>query len=246
MSSSHFETRQFLLPKSGYQLSECEDAIGINPARRRFAVADGATEAFDARSWARQLAHGWVEIDTAALNPEEFRSWASRQGNSLHDSWRGLKLSWYAEEKAQEGSYAAFVGLQLDPAGAAWRWRAIALGDACLIHCRQSALLTALPLMRSEQFNATPVLVPSHGATQETALQKMLVGSGDVEASDVILLLSDAVAAWYLMLAEQDNSARNSFDRKLKSMADDQLAEFFVHERNSGRIKDDDIALLRI
>jgi hypothetical protein len=246
MSGWQFETRQFLLPKSGYQLSECEDAIGINPVRRRFAVADGATEAFDARTWARQLAQGWVEIDAAALSPEEFRSWVNLQGNSLHDSWRGLELSWYAEEKAREGSYAAFVGLQLDPEGAALRWRAIAVGDACLIHCRQRSVLTALPLVHSEQFNATPVLVPSRGARQSMALQQTLVGSGEVAPGDVILLLSDAAAAWYLMLTEQDDAARHSFDRSLKSIAEDELTEFFVNERQSGRIKDDDIALLRI
>ena len=44
------QTRQLLLPKLGHELSECEDAIAIDAERWRFAVADGATEAFDART----------------------------------------------------------------------------------------------------------------------------------------------------------------------------------------------------
>ena len=66
MSTWQIKTRQFLLPKSGYQLSECEDAIGINAETCRFAIADGATEAFDAQSWARRLAHSWVQVEAAA------------------------------------------------------------------------------------------------------------------------------------------------------------------------------------
>jgi hypothetical protein len=246
MSTWQFQTRQFLLPKSGYQLSECEDAIGINTEACRFAIADGATEAFDAQSWAQRLAHSWVQIEGAALAPAEFCAWVAEQGQSLHDSWNGLRLSWYAEEKSRTGSFAAFVGVQLDLEIGAPSWTAIAMGDACLIHCRNEAILKALPISQYQNFNATPLLVSSNPAIQEAALQHIVIASGAIESGDVLLLLSDATAAWYLMLAEQDDRTRSRFDLLLEQVQDCELARLFESERLSGRIKDDDIAVIRI
>ena len=83
-------------------------SLPSTPRRCRFAVADGATEAFDARNWAERLAQHWVEHDSA-LTVEDFRQWVAGEGRELHDSWNGLTLSWYSEEKARDGSFAAFA-----------------------------------------------------------------------------------------------------------------------------------------
>jgi len=88
------QTWQFLRPKLGHTASECEDAIAIDTESCRFAVADGATEAFDARNWAERLAQNWVQNDSA-LTLEEFCDWVVAQGRELRNSWRGLSLSWY-------------------------------------------------------------------------------------------------------------------------------------------------------
>ena len=246
MSTWQFQTQQFLLPKSGHQLFECEDAIGINALTGRFAIADGATEAFDAQSWALRLASDWVRVRQAVLTPHDFRAWVARQGKSLHDSWSGLRLSWYAEEKARAGSFAAFVGVQLDLDVAPPGWRAIALGDACLIHCRNSGIINALPISNHESFNATPPLVPSCASMQEASLNSVVINSGALEHRDVLLLLSDAAAAWYLMLADIDDGARSRFDAHLKAARDGELEQLFESERLAGRIKNDDIAVIRI
>ncbi len=246
MSTWQFHTRQFLLPKSGHQLSECEDAIGINPATRRFAVADGATEAFDSQTWARLLAHDWVKLEPTEQTREEFRAWVAKQGQSLHDLWDGLRLSWYAEEKARTGSFATFVGVQLELGEPSPNWKAIALGDSCLLHCRNEAILEALPVSHPESFNATPLLVPSQLTMQDGALEKLVVASGALSDGDVLLLLSDAVAAWYLMLVEKDDEERSSFDRLLKTGQADELQQLLEKDRLNGRLKDDDVAVIRI
>jgi len=98
------QLRQLLLTKLGQEASECEDFLAADPQTCRFAVADGATEAFDARSWAERLAHRWVQREST-LTLEEFRQWVAAEGRELQDSWNGLKLSWYSEEKARAGSF---------------------------------------------------------------------------------------------------------------------------------------------
>jgi hypothetical protein len=237
---------QFLLPKSGYTITECEDAISVNMERGKFGLADGATEAFDSRTWAMRLATSWAQTENAPLTQEEFRAWVAEEGRALHDSWNGLKLSWYAEEKARGGSFAAFVGVELDFHESTPRWRTVALGDACFLHCRRDQILRALPLSDSRSFTAAPYLVPSHASMQDEAFARVHVDSGNMEQGDVLMLLSDAASAWYLMLAETEDEMRARFDLLMRAGEDEELARLFEAERVAGRIKDDDVAVIRV
>ena len=236
------ETRQLLLPKLGHEISECEDAIAVDTENCRFAVADGATEAFDARNWAQRLAQKWVQNQSASTL-EEFREWVAVEGRELRDSWNGLSLSWYSEEKARTGSFAALIGVELDLKTDEPSWKAIALGDSCLLHCRQRTLLKSLPLCSSESFNSAPVLVASDSSMHEACMKSLVIDSGSCESGDVLWLLSDGVASWYLERFEQnDLEPSDFFDTK----EDQELKRFFDDERSEGRMRNDDIAVLRI
>jgi hypothetical protein len=236
------QTRQLLLPKLSHDASECEDVIAFDKQTGRFAVADGATEAFDARNWADRLARHWVEKESI-LTSEEFREWVATEGRELHESWNGLSLSWYSEEKARNGSFAAFVGVEIDLQTDSPSWKAIALGDACLLHCRRGALLKSLPLSNSESFNSGPVLLASDSSLHESIMQSVVTDSGVCQSEDVLLLMSDAMAAWYLQRLE-----KNDFDpdELMRTKRDDELTRFFDDERISGRMRNDDLAILRI
>ena len=233
-------TQQVLLPKSGFEPSECEDSIGSDEQNCRFAVADGATEAFDARNWAQRLANNWVRSN-AALAPEAFHEWVASEGSELHSSWQQLTLSWYAEEKARKGSFAAFVGVELDLRTDAPAWKAVALGDACLLQCRNGELIKSLPLSNSASFNSAPILVASDPAIYKSNEQSLVIESGSCENNDVLFLLSDAAAAWYLERFEQ-----NDFSDVFQNHDSRALVEFFENERDAGRIRNDDIAVMRL
>lgn len=236
------QTRQLLLPKLDHDISECEDFIAFDTQTCRFAVADGATEAFDARKWAERLAQHWVQNESA-LTPEEFREWVATEGRELHDSWSSLSLSWYSEEKARNGSFAAFAGVELDLRGDSLSWQAIALGDACLLHCRRGELLKSLPLSHSESFNSAPVLVASDSSLHEISMQSVVVETGSCESEDVLLLLSDALASWCLERFEKKDL---NPDEMLETKEGEELKDFFDRERLAGRIRNDDLAVLRI
>jgi hypothetical protein len=233
-------TRQVLLPKSGFESSECEDFIGIDEQNCRFAVADGATEAFDARNWAQRLAENWVRSDSA-LTAKTFHDWVATEGAALHAAWNQLKLPWYAEEKARKGSFAAFVGVELDLRSETPSWKAIALGDACLLHCRDGALLKSLPLSNSAHFNSAPLLVASDPVLYKTSADSLVIDSGPCRNNDILFLVSDAAAAWYLERFEQ-----NDFPDILRDYDEPAAAKFFENERPAGRIRNDDIAVIRL
>ena len=236
------QLRQLLLPKLDQDASECEDAIAVDTQSCRFAVADGATEAFDARNWAERLAQHWVQRNST-LTVEEFREWVAAEGRELHDSWNGLTLSWYSEEKARKGSFAALVGVELDLKSESVSWKAIALGDACLLHCRNGTLVKSLPLKCSESFNSAPVLVASDSSLHENSMQSVVTDSGTCQNGDVLLLMSDATASWCLQRFENRDLDVEEF---LSVKSDEELQEFFDSERMAGRIRNDDLAIVRI
>jgi hypothetical protein len=236
------QLRQLLLPKLGQEASECEDVIAVDTESCRFAVADGATEAFDARKWAERLAQQWVRRQST-LTAEDFRNWVAAEGRELHDSWNGLTLSWYAEAKARTGSFAAFVGVELDLKTESPCWKAIALGDTCLLHRRGDVLVKSLPLARSESFNNAPILVASNCALHESSMKSVVSDSGNCEIGDVLLLMSDAVASWYLKCFENDDLAAEDY---FFTRPDKELIEFFDRERLAGTIRNDDLAIVRI
>jgi hypothetical protein len=236
----------FIMPKEGASLDECEDATGLNVEGGRFALADGATEAFDAGSWARALAEGWVGAGGAPLTVEEFKAWVAGEGRRLQESWSGRELPWYAEEKARGGSFAAFVGLSFEGERGGLRWRAIALGDACVVQRCGGAVRAAMPLSRAEEFHSSPALVPSHGAALEAALAHAVTAEGTAEAGDTFLLLSDAAAAWFFKLSGERAPVLEEFDSRLAASDNEALAGLFRRERGAGRIKDDDVAVVRV
>jgi hypothetical protein len=235
--AQNLELRTFLMPKSGCTLAECEDAIGINEELSRFAVADGATEAFDAKSWSNRLVTSWVNTEV-----DNFEKWLEEQGRLQHESWNGLKLSWYAEEKSALGSFAAFVGAQCDIVDERLRLRSVALGDSCLIHQRGDEILLSLPLFDANDFTSTPMLAPSSSALLEKVLPDVVTKEFWLECGDTIWLLSDAVSAWFLGKSKKFSE----FVSLIDDSSDELLIKFFERERQRNRIKDDDVAIVRI
>jgi Protein phosphatase 2C len=246
MTSLHVNARRFVLPKEGSAADECEDAVALSVEALSFAVADGATEAFDARRWATRLAETWVGARTPPLAAREFGEWVAEQGEWLRSTWEGRKLSWYAEEKRRAGSFAAFVGLRLEDAGGRAGWSAVALGDSCLVQSRGGRVRAAVPVSNHEEFNSTPPLVPSNESVREAALARLVTARGDAERGDVFLLMSDALSAWYFeSLAKADGRAAQ-FDSLLAASENEALARLVRQERESRRMKDDDVAAVRI
>ena len=238
------DTQQFILPKEGSAPEECEDAAGVNVRGLRFAVADGATEAFDARRWAVRLAEAWVGGEEAPLSAAEFGPWLRAQGEWLHASWEGRRLPWYAEEKRRAGSYAAFVGLRLEAGGA--RWRAVALGDSCLVQVRGGGLSAALPVSSHEAFGSSPPLVPSSPSLAGAALARLVEAEGEAAPGDTFLLMTDALAAWYFEAFARRDPSVARFDSLLAASDNEALSGLVRRERAASRMRDDDVAAVRI
>jgi hypothetical protein len=245
--SCDLSVRSFLLTKSGTGPMECEDAIAFNRSHLIFAIADGATEAYDSRSWARLLVRSWVRIDPAAFAMVDFEPLLRELGIRLHRKWARRKLPWYAAEKAQSGSFTAFLGLQLFPHDNDLHWRALAAGDCCLIHRRNGVVDQTFPISSADDFGWNPILLPSLTSKQKESLRVIRQVEGQTGSGDDFLLLTDAVAAWFLRQVERGSKESIlAFDQAVQSNETEALGEFFGNLRNSREIRNDDIAVLRI
>jgi hypothetical protein len=236
----------FLLPKEGCSTFECEDAVAENTTAQRFAIADGATEGFDSRRWARLLVRRWIQIDPPAITAEDFQPLACDIGLWLHERWKRKTLPWYAEEKAKSGSFAAFLGIQFFSQQDQLSWKAIALGDCCLVHQRGAKVCATFPISDSESFGSNPVLLPSLGSLQGRAFAELKTLEGTAEAGDEFLLLSDAIAAWFLRKTAGSEDERGELRALLSRRECGGLEQLIRRSRHRGTMRNDDVVALRI
>ena len=199
----NLSVQHVLLPKAGLLKSECEDSIGVRRDTGRFCVADGATEAYDSgRRWARLLTRHWA-ANSKLLKSEELAPWMGALGERMERRWaKNLFPAVCAEEKARGGAFAALAALAFFVSGDGGpSWQAIALGDSCLVHRREATILRAFPLSDPEAFGYHPNLIPSTSSSRQQGIaDQFIVAGGHAQLGDVFLLLSDAIAAWYLRM----------------------------------------------
>jgi hypothetical protein len=202
----------------------------------RFAIADGATSSSFAQAWAQLLVQGW----TAGLVQPDGAGIAS-----LAQSWRAAidldGLSWFAADKARVGSHAAFVGLELSNLG---RFRLVSMGDCCFFLVRDDTLIESFPVRHRDDLDGRPALIGT-GTTAAEFRRCARLSEGWWQPGDVLLLMSDALARWFLDAALVRQSApwrvlaatclhQESFDGLVSRL------------RETGALQPDDVTLMSI
>jgi hypothetical protein len=173
------------VPRSDKSNDECEDIFGCMGTR--FAVSDGATEYIFSRLWARILVSSFL----MGQNPFNEDIWKSNV-RKWH-TWSKLKdpsEPWFGDEKLKKGSAATFLGVSFI---SKMKWRAIALGDSCLLHSRKGSLLSCWPISVDHDFGNTPPLISTERVPSDPIIIK-----GSCEPGDVMILGTDALAKWIL------------------------------------------------
>jgi hypothetical protein len=228
----------FRAPKAGSTAEEWEDAFCYDPGQGRFCVADGASECSFSAAWARLLAEGFV-----ARPPDgsTLRDWL----RPLQDEWaratKGRALPWYAEEKARSGAFSSILGVCLEPEDRCWR--ALAVGDSCLFGVRENKLAASFPLSRSAEFHSRPVLLSTADRANAGIAGAVRETEGLARPGDLLLLMTDALAAWFLAEAELGRRPWALLDR----IATQEEFASFVDLMRAGRsMRNDDVTLLKI
>ncbi|MDB6055880.1 MAG: hypothetical protein JWN25_3403 [Verrucomicrobiales bacterium] len=252
-------TRIFWLPKNGNTAEEYEDAFAHSQCN--FSIADGATESSFAERWAQELVKKYVAAPPAGATPSsvQLENWLSPLQKEWHAGIAWDRLPWYAEEKARTGAFAAFLGLQFFESAACpekrslfsfWKkpatrkeskWLALAVGDSNLFHLRQSTLLRAFPIERAEQFDTRPLLLSSNPKKNNPVWQRIQMTEGTCQPGDVFLLMTDALANWFLKKTELN---ANPLPTILNITNEAEFSQFIEEQRLSTALKNDDVTLM--
>jgi hypothetical protein len=181
----------------------------------------------------------------------EPQSWAERLP-MIQERWEAAvgtePLPWYVKEKYRRGAFATFLGLTVLGTGdGAVAWRAVAIGDACLLHTRAKELLSTFPLACSDQFDNYPNLVGSRAAVEHVCQKLSVHACGDALPSDRLWLMTDALAQCCLARHETGDGlweVLESFGLSLEG--DAEFGRWIETMRDYGGLRNDDVTLLAI
>jgi hypothetical protein len=225
--------------EDAWAASEAAQASGIITASSSLtvAVSDGASAAIFARDWARRLVAGFTtgEIGSDATDAQ-IQEIAAREGVLWRTEVEKKATSWHAQEKLQNGSAATLLVVTFSAEEG--NWSAFAVGDVCLFVVRSGKLKYAFPVPKSSGFDDRPALLSTESRASLPTVKRF--GSA-IEPGDRFLLMTDALAAWFLTNFEKKN-------RPWEILHSDSEAftAFVQKERDAGKMKNDDATLIEI
>ena len=229
------------ISKRGLRPEENEDAIEASPAKLRFAIADGATEGWESGPWATCLAKAFADQPPT---PANFPEWLATTQSKWRPRQDSGPVSWFAEIKQEEGSFATLVGIEFrfSQQPARWAWKAVAIGDSCLFQVREGSLLQVFPITTQEGFGSNPQLVPSLPAIA-CPEPEWLAGLG--QPLDLFILATDAVAAHLVALKTPNewSPVLAAIEKGLQTRDPATLLEWFPSVQ---AIKNDDLSVIAI
>lgn len=223
------------------QPNDNEDAYRIDQERGRVVLSDGASESFDAKSWANLLVDEC--IDTAPL--DEALSSCITKYNLLHDP---STLSWSKAAAYERGSFATMLIVQDDPIHA--NINVCALGDSLAVWSDGHTLLDTIPYYCADQFTQKPTLLSTRNELNPllSDTNSILLIQKDWSYKDdqtkLLLCMTDALGAW--LLHHQEHGDNSAFERLISIRSQQELQELVETERAIGKLRRDDTTLILI
>jgi len=214
---------------------ENEDACRLAPDRGRVVLSDGASESFDARSWARLLVDRVIEeeltLDVVAECAEAYAR--------LHDP---ASMSWSRAAAYERGSFATLLVAQDYPESR--MVRVAASGDSLALWVDGGEVLASFPYDRSELFQEKPVLLATRTNlnSSQSPAWATCEWPYDEQGYRFLLCMTDALGAW--LLAHQERGDTSALERLLSIREPGELRELVDQERIAGRMRRDDTTLV--
>lgn len=248
VAASDCDVKVFCCPKLGNSAEEYEDAWAQRDTRTpaggrggiRVAVADGATESSFAKLWAVLLAESYVRSE---LTGPEFFARLGAARRLWQRRLAGRPLPWFAKDKAEQGAFAALLGVEIDARKN--RWTALAVGDCCLMQIdnvgKEMRVVESFPLQQAAQFTMSPYLIGSRSG--ESLKDRIYTSQGSLRDGDMLLVATDAMAAWLLKRHEAGRPLWRWLYRKLGTP--ESFAALVAYGRKNG-LRNDDFTLVRV
>ncbi len=225
--------------KGGSEPAECDDAWAYSAEQSALAVSDGASDGFECGLLARALTGAFVKVPAAG---GELTRWLEEPIRLWSAQIRWDDLVWNAREKARRGAFATLLGVTFRPGSGTdpvWRWRAVAVGDTCLFLLRTGEPVQCFPIRQSADFNNTPMLFSTSREHNARVLQAVSWLEGSMQPGDLMVLATDALAAWFL----QQMEAGGRPWQVLAGLTPDNFPAWVAAQRQDEAMVNDDVTL---
>lgn len=221
-----------------------EDAGGwiADHATLSVAVADGATRGSFTGELARRLVDAFLQKQFST--GKELETSLTEIIRIMHRYWTVEgRLTRFQKMGLTEPTCAAFAGAKF--CFDTKKYQVITVGDSCFFHIdSDGTLLRQIPQL--EQFGNTPDLAGGyliHGIPLADTAAKTVTGCGGWSGSSLFVLATDALSDW---ITAADPSERIRFVEMWRSAEDSLRTAWIKESRQSGALKDDDIAAVVI
>ena len=248
-----FKISSYCIQKRGNLPEECEDSCypqdnGICADNYyKVAIADGATESFFSSIWAKIITRNFSNKKNQDLNSyltdchNDWIKW--KRDYFLERKEKNIPIQWFEEYGIKKGAYSSMLGLIISKKENLNTYTISALGDSCFFHFRDGYLLESFPIKKSDEFSNSPHLISSENPFDVVTIKKFQKIKRKYRNGDLLILGTDAIAAWILKEIEECNSPTSRLDLIENNEA---FISFIDELRDENNIRNDDVTLTLI
>lgn len=216
-----------------------EDVYHTVAERNRVVLCDGASESFDAKTWASLLSSAFAKDEPSiAVITSCIESFEER-----HDP---ANMAWSKAAAFERGSYATALVVQDDPIAMSVSLSCI--GDSFAALTDGAVLIETLPYRLSTEFEGKPTLLSTiRSHNNQLQLEGELITTytswSYAERQPLFLLcMTDALGAWLLRCQEEHD--HYALERLMGIRDESELHDLVEAERSTGRMRRDDTTLV--
>ena len=216
-----------------------EDAFVCGDGALRQAIADGASESFDSKTWANLLTEKFVREGPPNVD------WVFDAVGKYNRKFDVHTLSWSKAAAFERGSFSSLLGVTFDPESELAN--VFGVGDSLCVHTLAGRVVASFPYTRPEQFDERPELLSTLKVANAFVAEPNFFDERSavwrMTPDSVLLLMTDALGQWLLKeLAETPSSLET-----LLKIHDYPSFELLVDElRKTHRLRLDDTTIVRL
>ena len=235
-----FEVLEFTLPKLGEDADSNADYCTWNRSAGRYVIADGVSQSFEPRVWARTISNHAVKTG-AVISPHEMELLAAKLSSpALSDE------SWFVSEMRDRGSQSTILFAEIRLINNQVIVRLNSIGDCCAFLFRDGRVVISWPYISAADFPFHPFAVST----------KPPFISGDIdecewvlEPSDQLVLATDAMSRFLVTAVERNASIdlESVFPFFAPGVPQHEIfSEWADLARRGGSLEDDDLTIMMI
>lgn len=242
-----FHSRVLYMAKDTAYADEYEDAFASNGELGRAAIADGVASSIFSAAWGQILTAALVEQPPDLTDGAAFGQWLADCRAAWLASIDLPRLGYHQREKLKRAGgafctlcWVTVTELPQEDSRRKFRALAYALGDSCLFHIRQGAVLRMFPLQTAAEFDLDPMSLCSIASSRDESLEFATLDL-ECEEGDLLLLCTDAISKW--MMTELEAGMEVPWSKYAIIVEADWMAEIESH-RSGRRMRRDDSTLV--